>query len=106
MLLEDKLVGCGEGTGTFEMPEIACITTDLWHLTSTEWEMKEGGIASHLSMLQPKGGGRVCMSLGNMIDLLLSVSQDAEYDYGLLGRFTPTLIDMARMQPTRAENKC
>lgn len=66
------------------MLEIACITKDLWHLTSTEWEMKAGGIAIHLQMLHTKGGGRVCMSLGNMIDLVLSVSQVAEYDYGLL----------------------
>lgn len=106
MLLEDKLAGSAEGTGAFETPEIACITKDLWHLTSTEWEMKAGGIASHLLMLHPKGGGRACMSLRNMIDLLLSVSQVAEYDYGLLRRFTQTPIDTARVQPTCAGNKC
>lgn len=51
-------------------------------------------------MLHPKGGGRVCVSLRNVIDLLLSVSQVAEYDYGLLRIFTRTLIDMAHVQPT------
>ncbi len=35
------------------------------------------------------------MSLRHMIDLLLSVSQVAEYDYGLLRRFTQTAIDSA-----------